>query len=218
MSRREDAKEFNRARIRAAAEAIIRAEGIGSLTMRRLAERAEVSLRTPYNLFGSKTDVLIALLDEAQLQLTPLGDVAGQGSALDQSLDALMRIEAFFASDEEYYRGIYHAIMTSDHPEAREARVARAITTTQWLMARAVERGELAAQTNSAALGRHLAIQLLAVLGMWGSGFFSNRQSIAQVRRGWLAELLQHCSEDMRPSLAAAYRKWDDTQGETDEA
>jgi AcrR family transcriptional regulator len=213
MSRREDAKEFNRARIRAAAEAIIRAEGIDSLTMRRLAERAEVSLRTPYNLFGSKTDVLIALLNEAQLQLAPLGDAAGPGSALDQLLGALTRIEAFFASDEEYYRGIYHAIMTSDHPEARKAGVARAITTAQWLMARAVERRELAAQTDSAALGRHLAIQLLAVLGMWGSGFFPNRESIAQVRRGWLAELLQHCSKDMRPSLAAAYRELDGAQG-----
>ena len=218
MSRREDAKEFNRARIRAAAEATILAEGIDSLTMRRLAEQAEVSLRTPYNLFGSKTDVLMALLDEAQLQLAPLSAAAGQGSALDQSLDALTRIEAFFASGEEYYRGIYHAIMTSDHPEAREAGVARAITTAQWLMARALEQGELGPQTDSAALGRHLAIQLLAVLGMWGSGFFPNRESIAQVRRGWLAELLQHCSEDMRPSLAAAYRELDEAQGATDDA
>jgi AcrR family transcriptional regulator len=212
MSRREDAKEFNRARIRAAAEAIIRAEGIDSLTMRRLADEAEVSLRTPYNLFGSKTDVLIALLDDAQLQLSPLGSAAGEGPAIDQLLEALARTEAFFASDEEYYRGIYQAIMTSDHPEAREAGVMRAITTAQLLMARAVELGELAPHTNSAALGRHLAIQLLAVLGMWGWGFFPNRESIAQVRRGWLAELLQHCSEDIRPSLAAAYRELDDAQ------
>ena len=33
---------------------------------RRLAEQAGVSLRTPYNLIGSKTDVLIALLEEAR--------------------------------------------------------------------------------------------------------------------------------------------------------
>lgn len=213
MSRREDAKEFNRARIRAAAEGIIRAEGIAQLSMRRLADEAGVSLRTPYNLFGSKTDVLIALLDEAQLRLAPLGAAAGQGSAIDHLFEALARTEAFFASDEEYYRGIYHAIMTSDHPEAREAGVARAIATAKLLTARAVERGELAPHTDSAALGHHLAIQLLAVLGMWGSGFFSNRESIAQVRRGWLAELLQHCSEDMRPSLAAAYRELDDAKG-----
>lgn len=218
MSRREEAKAFNRARICAAAEDIIRREGIAQLSMRRLADEAGVSLRTPYNLFGSKTDVLIAVLDDAQLQLAPLGASAGQGSAIDQLFRALARTEAFFASDEEYYRGIYHAIMTSDHPEAREAGVARAITTAQLLMARAMERGELAAQTDSAALGRHLAIQLLAVLGMWGSGFFPNRESIAQVRRGWLAELLHHCSEEQHPALAAAYREMDDAPGATDDA
>jgi AcrR family transcriptional regulator len=217
MSRREEAKAFNRARICAAAEGIIRREGIAQLSMRRLADEAEVSLRTPYNLFGSKTDVLIALLDDAQLQLSPLGSAAGEGPAIDQLLEALARTEAFFASDEEYYRGIYQAIMTSDHPEAREAGVMRAITTAQLLMARAVELGELAPHTNSAALGRHLAIQLLAVLGMWGSGIFPNRESIAQVRRGWLAELLHHCSEEMRPSLATAYRETDDAPGATDD-
>lgn len=210
MSRREEGKALNRSRICAAAEDIIRREGIAQLNMRRLADEAGVSLRTPYNLFGSKTDLLIALLDEAHLQLAPLCAAVGQGSALDQLLDALARTEVFFASDEEYYRGIYHAIMTSDHPKAREAGVVRAITTAQLLMARAVELGELVRQTNSVALGRHLAIQMLAVLGMWGSGFFTNRESIAQVRRGWLAELLHHCSEELRPSLATAYLGTDD--------
>lgn len=213
MSRREEAKAFNRARICAAAQDIIRSEGIDKLTMRSLAERAGVSLRTPYNLFGSKTDVLIALLDEAQLQLAPLGDARREGAVIAHLLDALARIEAFFASDEEYYRGIYQAIMTSDHPEAREAGVARAITTAQLLVARAVTLGELAPGTDSGSLGRHLAIQLLAVLGMWGSGFFSNRDSIAQVRRAWLAELLHQCSETSRPSLVAAYLEMRDAKG-----
>lgn len=213
MSRREEAKAFNRARICAAAQDIIRGEGIDSLTMRRLAEQAGVSLRTPYNLFGSKTDVLIALLDEAEFQLAPLGAARAGGAGIAPLLGALARIEAFFASDEEYYRGIYQAIMTSDHPEARAAGVARAITTSQLLIARAAAQGELVEGTDSELLGRHLAVQLLAVLGMWGSGFFSNRESIAQVRRAWLAELLHHSSEMSRTSLAAAYREACDAKG-----
>ena len=70
----------------------------------------------------------------------------------------------------------------------------------------AAESGELVPGTGTDALGRHLAIQLLAVLGMWGSGFFSNRESITQVRQSWCAALLQHCSETSRPALTAAYR------------
>lgn len=205
MSRREEAKTFNRARICAAAEAIIRGEGIARLTMRRLAEVAGVSLRTPYNLFGSKTDVLIALLDEAGFQVAPPGAAMDGAGAIAQLLGALDRIEAFFASDEEYYRGIYAAIMTSDHPEVRSLGVDRAVAAAQSLVAQAVARGALRADADAAALGRHLAITLLAVLGMWGSGFFTNRESIAQVRRAWLAVLLQHGSDAARAQLAAAY-------------
>jgi AcrR family transcriptional regulator len=205
MSRREEAKTFNRARICAAAESIIRSEGMDNLTMRRLAVVAGVSLRTPYNLFGSKTDVLIALLDEAVFKFTQLGSAHADGAAIARMLRALGQIESFFDSDETYYRGIYAAIMTSDHPEVRSTSVDRAIASARVLMAQAISNGELRTGTDAQSLGRHLAITLLAVLGMWGSGFFSNRESMAQARRAWLAVMLQHCSETSRPMLAAAY-------------
>jgi len=120
-------------------------------------------------------------------------------------LRALGQIETFFDSDETYYRGIYAAIMTSDHPEVRSTSVDRAIASARALMAEAMSNGELRADTDVQSLGRHLAITLLAVLGMWGSGFFSNRESMAQARRAWLAVMLQHCSDTSRLMLAAAY-------------
>jgi len=205
MSRLEEAKTFKRARICAAAESIIRSEGIENLTMRRLAVVAGVSLRTPYNLFGSKTDVLIALLDEAVFKFTQLGLARADGVAIVGMLRALGQIETFFDSDETYYRGIYAAIMTSDHPEVRSTSVDRAIASARALMAQAISNGELREDTDAQSLGRHLAITLLAVLGMWGSGFFSNRESMAQVRRAWLAVMLQHCTDTSRLMLAAAY-------------
>ena len=205
MSRREEAKTFNRARICAAAESIIRSEGMDNLTMRRLAVVAGVSLRTPYNLFGSKTDVLIALLDEAVFKFTQLGLAHSDGAAIARMLRALGQIETFFDSDETYYRGIYAAIMTSDHPEVRSTSVDRAIGSARVLMAQAISNSELRADTDAQSLGRHLAITLIAVLGMWGSGFFSNRESMAQARRAWLAVMLQHCSDTSRLMLAAAY-------------
>lgn len=205
MSRREEAKTFNRARICTAAESIIRSEGMDKLTMRRLAEVAGVSLRTPYNLFGSKTDVLIALLDEAVFQFTQLDSALSGGAAIADMLEALGKIETFFNSDETYYRGIYAAIMTSDHPDVRNTNVDRAIASTGLLITQAISNGELRADTDPLSLGRHLVITLLAVLGMWGSGFFTNRESMAQIRRAWLAVMLQHCSETSRQMLAAAY-------------
>ncbi len=205
MARREEAKEFNRARIRSAAAELIRTEGIDSLTMRRLAEQAGVSLRTPYNLFGSKTDVLIALLGEVGFQLFP--SISGPSSRLliEHLQSALDGIECFFASDEDYYRHIYEGIMTSDHPDARQTGMDHTVEAAQALIGQAVASGELQQDTDVQSLGRNLAIQLLAILGMWGSGLFSNQESISQVRRGWFAVLLNHCNAASRPLFEAAY-------------
>jgi AcrR family transcriptional regulator len=206
MSRREESKAFNRARIRSAAEDIIRTEGMDKLNMRRLAEKAQVSLRTPYNLFGSKTDVLISLMQEAEVELAPFGAASDQHLVVEQMLAYLDRIEAFFGREEEYFRSIYASIMTSEHPEARKAAVSRSVQMSCAWLQQAADLGELLPGTDTRQLGRHLALELLAVLGMWGSGFFSNRESITQVRRSWCAALIQHCSETSGPALAAAYR------------
>lgn len=204
MTKREEAKEFNRARIRAAAEDIIRNEGMDRLTMRHLAEEAGVSLRTPYNLFGSKTDVLVALIDGARLN--PDESSVAHDTVLETLLSALDRAELFFEKDEYFYRAVFREIMISDDPDVREDAVARIVNIGKFLIAQAVAQGELEGTTDTDSLGKHLAIQLTAVLGMWASGFFSNHESIAHVRRGWCGVLLNHCSDEARPFLRSTFQ------------
>jgi len=62
MRQRERAKQQRRDRILDAAEQLIRAAGDVSFPMRGLADRAGVAPATPFNLFGTKVDVLLALL------------------------------------------------------------------------------------------------------------------------------------------------------------
>ncbi|WOE75534.1 TetR/AcrR family transcriptional regulator [Alterisphingorhabdus coralli] len=207
MTRREEAKAFNRARIRSAAEDIIRKQGIEALTMRHLAEEAGVSLRTPYNLFGSKTDVLVALLEDAEFDPMQLASEAGDALATAMLLTALDKIEAFFERDEAFYRDIYGAIMASDHQDARTAGVERVIASGRMMAAHALANGELTPDTDASELGRYLALDLLAMLGMWGGGFFSNRACMALVRRSWCGVLLNHCTETARPPLQQAYHQ-----------
>jgi len=205
MVKRETAKDMNRAKIRAAAETIIRNEGMDKLTMRRLAVEAGVSLRTPYNLFGSKTDVLVALLDGAKFDPFQNSPDREARSPLETLLGTLDQVERFFGSDEDYYRVVFREIMVSDHPEARIAAVDNVLAIGQVFIVQGVKAGELEQHTDAFELGRHLGIQLTAVMGMWASGFFSNSESMRQVRRGWIGVLLNHCTESARPALAAAY-------------
>ena len=64
MSRREDAKAERRHRIGTAARDLIRETGDTGLSMRAIAARAQVSLSTPYNLFGSKRAIVLAALED----------------------------------------------------------------------------------------------------------------------------------------------------------
>ena len=62
--KREQAKAERRSRIVHAARDLIRETGDTNLSMRMIAKRADVSLATPYNLFGSKHAVVLAVFED----------------------------------------------------------------------------------------------------------------------------------------------------------
>jgi AcrR family transcriptional regulator len=66
LGRREAGKAERRNRIIQAARELIRETGNAGLSMRVLAARAGVSLATPYNLFGSKRAIVLALLQDVR--------------------------------------------------------------------------------------------------------------------------------------------------------
>ncbi len=201
MDPREESKRQNREKIKMAAERIIRQEGMEKLTMRHLAEEAEVSLRTPYNLFGSKTEILISLMDEVAWGF---GDITGGSSSrpvLERLLQLIDRMERVYASDETFYRDIYWAIMSSDQPDSRIRNTERLIALSQAAIADAIAANELDEAVDAEDFGRHLMIQLLAVLGMWASGYFDNKDSARQIKLGWCASLLAHATRKSKPFL-----------------
>lgn len=182
MSLREQNKTFNRRKIIRAAEQIIRNEGIDKLSMRHLASRAGVSLRTPYNLFGSKTDVLLALLQEPFANmLSSMGKIE-TNSVLLLPFAMLDQLYVPIKEDESFFRGIYWSMMRSEHTETRDAGLKRAETMAAPLLLQAVMEGELDSQTDIPALGRHLVIIASALFGMWAGMQLSLEEVRAQVR------------------------------------
>src|SRR5689334_17684663 len=80
-----------RRRILEAAAQLIRASGGAGLSMRTLAERAEVSLATPYNLFGSKSGVLTALQFSTLEKLEEAMEELGARDPIEQVLEVALR-------------------------------------------------------------------------------------------------------------------------------
>ena len=172
MAKHDDTKKQNRIRIKQAAVKIIREEGMAKLTMRHLAEAANVSLRTPYNLFGSKTELLISLLDESQEGLIDKLRQTQKGSELERLFHGIDYMREFFSSDENFFRDVYWGIMSSDQQSSRFNAFVQMIGLCDSILATATANKEIQVNTDSKALGKLLTTQLFAILGMWGSGVF----------------------------------------------
>ncbi|MEM6493596.1 MAG: TetR/AcrR family transcriptional regulator [Pseudomonadota bacterium] len=206
MVEREKAKDLNRAKIRAAAESIIRNEGIDKLTMRRLATEAGVSSRTPYNLFGSKTEVLIALMDGAQFDPFQNAPSVADRTVLQALLGALDQFETFIRADEEFFRVVFKEIVASDETDLRFDAVERVIAVGEMFIGQAKINDEIEGGTNVKLLAADLAYQVLTMMGMWSDNIYPIAQGTDQVRRGWCTMLMAHCSEGARPILHETYQ------------
>jgi len=200
MSQREKNKEQNRAKIVAAAREIITDEGIDKLTMRYLADKAEVSLRTPYNLFGSKTSVLLALFEGATFAVTKAADPA-EGLILENLLGYADQLAAFAEENEIFYRDVFWAIMTSGDQSDRTDKIALQQQLIEAVIVEAVRQGELADDLDTRTFSHHLTNLLAAYLGMWAAGFFSGRATTTQIKYAWCNSFLGHATDAARAQL-----------------
>lgn len=110
--RRQLAKDERRSRIVRAARDLIRETGDTDLSMRMIAQRAEVSLATPYNLFGSKRAVVLAVFEDerdfaarfSRLQAT---------NAIDRIFDAHDLAIGYYIDDPDFYRTLWKALLNT---------------------------------------------------------------------------------------------------------
>lgn len=112
LGKREQAKAERRHRIVRAARDLIRETGDTDLSMRMLAQRADVSLSTPYNLFGSKRAVVLAVLEDERdfaqrfRKLQP-------GNSIDRIFGAHELAFSYYTSDPDFYRTLWRALLST---------------------------------------------------------------------------------------------------------
>lgn len=105
-SRRERGKDARRARIVEAAYALLREVGADDLSVKMIADRADFSPATVYNLFGAKGAVLAKVYErDFEGFITKVAE-AGSPSALDGIFDSIRIAADLYRSDPSFYRGI----------------------------------------------------------------------------------------------------------------
>ncbi|GHE62815.1 hypothetical protein GCM10019059_22970 [Camelimonas fluminis] len=118
QGRREEAKAERRRRIIHAARELIRETGDAGLSMRALAARAGVSLATPYNLFGSKGAILLAVLEDIKGFGRRFGGYEAC-SPLDRVLKAAALAVSYYEQDPDFYRALWGSMLRTTGAEER---------------------------------------------------------------------------------------------------
>lgn len=127
MSLRARQVDQRRHRILDATALLIRETGGTEFSMRRLAEVAEVSPATPYNLFGSKEGLLYALLARSLDQIAAAGLAFGARDPLDRVLEAAEKAADIFIHDPDYMRPLYRYLLGVADAVHRPRFIARSL-------------------------------------------------------------------------------------------
>jgi AcrR family transcriptional regulator len=154
-----------------AAQAIVRETGNFDLPMRTLAARAQVSLRTPYEVFGSKNGIIRALLKSEQAEFREIVRNYRSIDRLEMFFDRTLLGMEFYAREQPFYRALFRASQAfSGGDETEPAREMLPIYAN--MVRRAIEEGFLRDDLDIANIAEILTDLFAANLRNWASSDF----------------------------------------------
>lgn len=199
---RENQKEDRRTRILDAAEALVRETGATGFPMTQLAERAAFSGPTPYNLFGSKSAILYALLNRSLDDL--FTDVARSVHGVDPMepvIEAAHTAASAFAADPQYYRALYGFVLGVKDPVYRPAFLERCLVYWKQGLEPLVAASAQPLPVPMEQLARLLVINFIGALDQWVQFELDDEQFVTQVLYGTQVQLLAVTADERRRAL-----------------
>jgi AcrR family transcriptional regulator len=170
---REEQKQQRRHNILVAAETLIRRTGGTDFTMVELAEQAELSPATPYNLFGSKTAILYTLLNRALSILMNDGDaIEVSKNPVERAVMTMANAASVFIADPNLFRPLYKFQISVKDEEFRPAYMDRALEFWRSALDGLVEAGYLSDDNggnrlNRDEMARALIAHSIGVIDLW---------------------------------------------------
>ena len=200
VGRREAGKAERRKRIIRAAHDLIRETGNTGLSMRALAARAGVSLATPYNLFGSKRAILLAVLDDIRefldrfAHLRPTDPLERLFGALDICVD-------IYVDDPVFYRAIWAALFDPSDDFRSQIFNSKRAAFWEGLVRDLVTAGVVSPEVNTTLLFKALDRGFGAAMLDWVTGELNAAQLGPAIRYGYALTLKGAASAEWRKPL-----------------
>lgn len=203
MSLSPERKALRRAHIVAAAHDLIRDEGPGGFTMGKLAERANVSPATPYNLIGPLAEVVRLVVDDEFDRFAQRLSAEARPAGLDGLLRAVDLMVAHYGADPDYYRALFGMIFRNETPEL--VLLMRAAGRDLWggLIAAAIARGDLDAGAGGEAFTDAFVRTLAMVTFVWTTDDVSQKRYALEMAYAARLALAAFVTTDRRPVFAA---------------
>jgi AcrR family transcriptional regulator len=166
MGLREKQTHERRERILEAARKLIRTSGT-EWSMRLLAEQAEVSLATPYNLFGSKTGVLYALLNKSLDEVDRATHEFSSPDPIERMLEVAGIAADVYARDPDFYRPLSQFLIGARDVIHRPKFIARSLERWNRTVQAGIRHGLLPSTTPAELLARQLMLSFIGALELW---------------------------------------------------
>lgn len=202
LTRREAGKAERRRQIIQAARDLIRETGNAGLSMRGLAARAGVSLATPYNLFGSKRAIVVAVLQDVREYRERFATLR-VADPVERIFAALDMAIAFYVGDPEFYRTVWAAVL--DVSDGVRGEILNPQRDAFWrgLVDDAFYGGAIADDIDPAVLLRQLEAILRSVMFDWVVGEISPARVGPMATHGYALLLLGAAAPEWRGPLKA---------------
>jgi AcrR family transcriptional regulator len=188
MATREQAKLQRREAIMHAARTLMQQSGTAGFSMRGLAELAGVSIATPYNLFGSKQAVMIAILEiEMQRYRGELEKI--RADELESLFKAVTIATALYAASPGFYRALLFSVYNDGGTEFRSMFSGTSHALWKGLVEQAIAAGHLSAETEPNAFAINLGHVFFACILEWVYGQLSLEELELRVHYGFALAL-----------------------------
>jgi AcrR family transcriptional regulator len=191
--RRQQSKAERRSRIVRAARDLIRETGDTDLSMRMIAQRADVSLATPYNLFGSKHAVVLAVFEDERDFAVRFARLEA-ANAIERIFKAHDLAMGYYMEDPEFYRPLWKALLNSQGAAdatglATPERLERNRAAWRALLEAGQDEGLLDGSVSSDLLERTLSSFANGAMLAWALGTLSTQALLPSTALGYALAL-----------------------------
>ncbi len=207
MGLRQRAKEKRRKLVLIAARGLIVDQGVAGLNMRALAEAAELSVATLYNHFGSKEELLQALLDQSFDTLNAASVEVKAADAIARAQEVVRMACGQFTADADFYRQLLRGLQSAEQGARPSSAVLRIWALAETVVADAVAEKAINPSINQRLIAQQILSTYSSALRLWTIGRIDDRVFEAQAMLGVDLALMAYATPAAHKKLTAHAQK-----------